>query len=67
VDFNTEQGRVRACRVNYDDLAVFVGHWLASGSGLEADMYFSQSVDLEDYSVLAFMWLDYCPGDWQLK
>jgi hypothetical protein len=57
---------VKACKVNFVDLANFVDDWLESGTGLPGDLSGNNEVDFVDYSIFADYWLDYCPGDWLL-
>ena len=58
---------VKACKVNFEDLANFVDDWLESDAGLPGDLSGNDEVDFVDYSIFANYWLDYCPGGWQLK
>jgi hypothetical protein len=58
---------VKACKVNFKDLANFVEDWLNSGVSLPGDLDSDNEVDFVDYSILADSWLDYCPDGWQLK
>ena len=58
---------VKACKVNFEDLANFVDDWLESDTGLPGDLSGNDEVDFVDYSIFANYWLDYCPGGWQLK
>ncbi len=58
---------VKACKVNFEDLANFVDDWLESGTGLPGDLSGNDEVDFVDYSIFADYWLDYCPDDWALK
>ncbi len=57
---------VKACKVNFEDLANFIDDWLESGTGLSADLSGNDEVDLVDYSIFTNYWLDYCPDDWLL-
>ena len=57
---------VKACKVNFEDLANFVDDWLVSGIGLPGDLSGNDEVDFVDYSIFASYWLDYCPDDWPL-
>ncbi len=57
---------VKACKVNFEDLANFVDDWLESNIGLPADLDDSNNVDFADYAIFADYWLDYCPDDWLL-
>ncbi len=52
--------------VDWDDLANFTAQWLETGSGMEADLYEDEKVNLVDFSVLANNWLGDCPLDWRL-
>jgi len=56
--------RYSGCLVALDDLSYFVDQWLASGSGLEADLDGDNDVDFGDYAVLAALWLRPCPTGW---
>jgi len=58
---------VKACKVNFEDLANFVDDWLESDTGLPGDLSGNDEVNFVDYSIFASYWLDYCPGGWQLK
>jgi hypothetical protein len=58
---------VKACKVNFHDLANFVDDWLKSGPGQFADLYSDENVDFKDFSIFAEHWFDYCPDDWKLK
>lgn len=55
------------CVVNLTDLSNFVGQWLFEGSGLEADLWIDDKVNLEDFAELAWWWMQACPPDWPLK
>lgn len=55
------------CIVNLTDLSNFVQQWLFEGPGLKADLYADQKVDLEDFTELAWWWMQNCPPDWPLK
>jgi hypothetical protein len=57
----------KVCVVNFYDLQTFCSQWLESGTGLEADLSSDEKVDVEDYSIFASYWQDYCPSGWQLK
>ena len=53
------------CIVNMEDLSRLGADWLA-GSGSPADLNNDGAVDMIDFSMLANLWLQYCPGDWPL-
>ena len=57
---------VQACKVNLDDLANFLAEWLESGS-VPGNLDGTGDVDLNDYSILASYFMDYCPDAWPLK
>lgn len=57
---------VQVCVVTLEDLANFAGDWLVFGNP-PANLNGDRSVTLEDYSIFASWWLDYCPNGWQLK
>jgi hypothetical protein len=46
------------CVVDYRDLEIMVGDWLASDPGLAADLNTDEAVDYKDYAVLADQWLE---------
>jgi hypothetical protein len=46
------------CVVDYRDLEIMVGDWLATGPGLAGDLKVDETVDFTDYAVLAYQWLD---------
>jgi len=58
---------VKACKVNFEDLANFVDYWLESDTGLPGDLSGNDEVNFVDYRIFANYWLDYYPGGWQLK
>ena len=60
-------GMVRACKVNFEDLANFASYWLDNGvnpADLDGE---ADDVDFEDYAIFSGYWQDYCPDGWQLK
>ncbi len=59
--------KVKACKVNFEDLVRLADQWLESGTGLDADLSGDNEVDFADYSRFAGLWLDYCPDEWRLK
>jgi len=59
--------KVKACRVNFKDLANFAEQWLQAGVTFDADLSGDGQVDFVDYGILAEYWLDYCNQDWPLK
>jgi hypothetical protein len=46
------------CVVDYRDLEIIVGDWLAGDPGLAGDLNVDDTVDFNDYAVLADQWLD---------
>jgi hypothetical protein len=46
------------CMVDYRDLEIMVGDWLAGDPGLAADLNVDDTVDFKDYAVLADQWLE---------
>ena len=54
------------CIVNFEDFARFAEYWLETGTGLPADLYEDNVVDLLDLSVFVNEWLWYCPRGWPL-
>jgi hypothetical protein len=46
------------CVVDYRDLEIMAGDWLAGDPGLAGDLNADDRVDLEDYAVLADQWLE---------
>ncbi|MHC4155718.1 MAG: hypothetical protein ACYST6_12455 [Planctomycetota bacterium] len=70
INFNSAQlfgHGVKACKVNFADLANFVEDWLDSGVGLPGDLSGNNEVDFRDYSMFADYWLGFCPDEWPLK
>jgi hypothetical protein len=55
------------CTVNFEHFARFAQYWLESGTGLPADLYEDNFVDLLDLKLFVYEWLYYCPYDWPLK
>lgn len=45
------------CKVDYLDLEIMAGDWLASEADLVADINTDSVVDMKDYAILADMWL----------
>ncbi|MHC4425459.1 MAG: PA14 domain-containing protein [Planctomycetota bacterium] len=46
------------CVVDYRDLEIMVGDWLAGDPGLAGDLNADDTVDFKDYAVLADQWLE---------
>jgi hypothetical protein len=46
------------CVVDFGDLEIMVGDWLAGDPGLAADLNTDDTVDFKDYAVLADQWLE---------
>ena len=44
------------CKVDYLDLEIMSGEWLAGGADLAADVNTDSVVDMKDYAILADMW-----------
>ncbi len=59
--------KVQACVVALDDLQNFAQHWLLSGDVLGNLNSSTDLVDMEDYSIFASWWQEFCPDGWQLK
>ena len=55
------------CIVDFHHFAIFAQYWLETGTGLPADLYEDNVVDLLDLELFINEWLDYCPADWPLK
>ena len=54
------------CVVNFDHFVKFGQLWLASGTGLPADLYEDGTVDLNDFLLFIENWLYDCPTGWPL-
>lgn len=54
------------CLVNLTDLSRVAEAWMNIGP-VPADLDASGKVDMADFAILAYWWLDYCPSDWPLK
>jgi hypothetical protein len=55
------------CFVDFEDFARFAELWLETGTGLAADLYEDNIVDLLDLKLFVDEWLCYCPYDWPLR
>lgn len=67
IHFDDSRGwDVQACVVTLEDLANFASYWLRSGN-LPADLDLTGDVTMNDYSIFAEYWQDFCPDGWQLK
>ena len=55
------------CTVNFEDFARLAEYWLKAGTGLPADLYEDDFVDLLDLELFVYEWLYYCPYGWPLK
>jgi hypothetical protein len=55
------------CMVDFRHFAKFAQYWLEEGTGLPADLYKDDFVDLFDLELFVYEWLYYCPYDWPLK
>ena len=62
----TQSWDVRACIVTLEDLTNFASYWLQSGQ-VPADLDETGDVDMDDFSILAAYWQDFCPDGWTLK
>jgi hypothetical protein len=56
----------RACVVSLDDLTNFAEYWLEMGHA-PANLDAAGRVDMDDFSILASWWQDFCPDGWPLK
>ena len=55
------------CIVDFKHFARFAEYWLESGTGMPADLYEDDFVDLLDLKLFVYEWLYYCPSDWPLR
>jgi hypothetical protein len=57
------------CIVDFSHFAKFAEYWLASGTGLPADLYEDEYniVDYHDLRLFVEEWLYYCPYNWPLR
>ncbi len=55
------------CIVDFVHFARFAEYWLETGTGLPADLYEDDIVDLLDLEMFVYEWLCYCPYDWPLR
>lgn len=67
VAYNVRTSWLTSCTVGFDDLDRFCDLWLATGSGLKADLNGSNDVDFVDYGIFAGYWHGPCPAGWPLK
>ena len=63
---STKTYDVRACMINFEDLANFTTYWLDE-TDPPANLDGQGDVDLTDLSIFATYWLSFCPDGWQLK
>lgn len=54
------------CVVNLTDLKLLAEAWLSIGTR-PADLEPDGKVDMADFAILSYWWLDHCPTDWPLK
>jgi hypothetical protein len=54
------------CLVNLTDLKRLAEAWMNIGTN-PADLDASGKVDLDDFAVLSYWWMNHCPADWPLK
>lgn len=54
------------CVVNLTDLKMVAEAWLSIGTN-PADLEPDGKVDMADFAILSYWWLDHCPSDWPLK
>jgi hypothetical protein len=55
------------CLVDFEDFARFAELWLETGTGLAADLYEDNIVDLLDLKLFVDKWLCTCPYNWPLR
>jgi hypothetical protein len=55
------------CLVDFEDFARFAELWLETGTGLAADLYEDNIVNLLDLKLFVDEWLCTCPYDWPLR
>jgi hypothetical protein len=55
------------CFVDFKDFARFAELWLETGTGLAADLYEDNIVDLLDLKLFVDEWLCTCPYNWPLR
>ena len=67
INFGLVESRVVACKVTLEDLTALAIRWLGDGTGNPADLHPDDEVDLQDFSILASYWLDYCPDNWPFR
>lgn len=48
--------------IDFNDLAIFAGNWLAEGPAVEGDFNNDGKVDLSDFALLSMHWLNICNG-----
>lgn len=57
---------VQACKVSLEDFANFADDWLSSGS-VPGNLDATGDVDMNDFSIFASYFMDFCPDAWPLK
>ena len=55
------------CFVDFEHFARFAELWLETGTGLAADLYEDNTVDLLDLKLFVDEWLCTCPYNWPLR
>ena len=60
-------GTLPVCSVDFGHFTKFKQFWLASGTGLAADLNEDGTVDLIDLALFAGQWLNDCPQGWPLR
>ena len=55
------------CVVDFHHFAKFAEYWLESGTGIPADLYEDNFVDVFDLELFVYEWLYSCPYDWPLR
>jgi hypothetical protein len=55
------------CIVDFEDFARFAELWLETGTGLAADLYEDNIVNLLDLKLFVDEWLCTCPYNWPLR
>jgi hypothetical protein len=55
------------CFVDFEQFSMFADYWLATGTGLPADLDSNGIVNLSDLKLFVDEWLCTCPYNWPLR
>ncbi len=65
--YKVQTSWITSCVIDLDDFQRFVQDWLDSDGQFPGDLNGDGSVNLNDYVVIAELWMEMCPPGWKLK